>query len=220
MKVFVIGAAGRVGRETVKSLVNKGHKVSAADIRIDAITESDNVKAVKFDLLDSASYLSKAIQGHDAVIFAAGSTAEEEMLRVDAFGVVKSSEAAKLAGVTRFILLSAKWSMYPELWNQIDIKDSVEKSHDFYIAKYFANYHVLRDPDLQFTIIEPDILTDKAGNGKIELNNMQAVGTSVQDAAEVLATCVDNDKTIGKIYTINNGETPIKEALNNTSGMH
>lgn len=220
MNIFVIGAAGRVGRETVKSLVNKGHTVSAADIRIDAITESDNVTAVKFDLLDSASYLSKAIEGHDAVIFTAGSTAEDQMLRVDAFGVVKSSEAAKLAGVTRFILLSAKWSMYPELWSQIDIKDSVEKSHDFYIAKYFANYHVIRDADLQFTIIEPDILTDTTGTGKIELNNMQAIGTSVQDAAEVLATCVDNDKTIGKIYTINNGETPIKDALNNTSGMH
>lgn len=220
MNVFVIGAAGRVGRETVKSLVNKGHTVSAADIRIDAITESDNVTAVKFDLLDSASYLSKAIEGHDAVIFAAGSTAEEQMLRVDAFGVVKASEAAKLAGVTRFILLSAKWAMYPELWNQIDIKDSVEKSHDFYIAKYFANYHIIRDEDLQFTIIEPDILTDTTSTGKIELNNMQAIGTSVQDAAEVLATCVDSDKTIGKIYTINNGETPIKDALNNTSGMH
>ena len=49
---------------------------------------------------------------------------------------------------------------------------------------------------------------------------MQAIGTSVQDAAEVLATCIDNDKTICKIYTINNGETPIKDALNNTSGMH
>ena len=220
MNIFVVGAAGRVGRETVKSLVNKGHTVSAADVRIDAITESDNVKAVKFDLHDSSSYLSKAIKGHDAVIFTAGSTVENEMLRIDAFGVVKTTEAAKLAGVTRFILLSAKWAMYPELWDRVNIKASVEKSHDFYIAKYFANYHVIRDPDLQFTIIEPDILTDTTATGKIELNNMEAIGTSVQDAAEVLATCVDSDKTIGKIYTINNGETPIKDALNNTSGMH
>lgn len=220
MNIFVVGAAGRVGRETVKSLINKGHTVSAADVRIDAITESDNVKAVKFDLHDSSSYLSKAIKGHDAVIFTAGSTDEKEMLRIDAFGVVKTTEAAKLAGVTRFILLSAKWAMYPELWDRVNIKASVEKSHDFYIAKYFANYHVIRDPDLQFTIIEPDILTDTTATGKIELNNMEAIGTSVQDAAEVLATCVDSDKTIGKIYTINNGETPIKDALNNTSGMH
>lgn len=220
MKVFVVGAAGRVGQATVKKLVENGHTVSAADIRIDAITEADNVKAVKFDLLDSASYLSKAIKGHDAVIFTAGSSREEEMLRIDAFGVVKTAEAAKLADVSRFILLSAKWAMYPGLWTQKEIKDSIEKSHDFYIAKYFANTHIMRDNDLQFTIIEPDIIKDTPGTGKIELNNMQAVGTSVEDVAEVLASCIDSEKSVGKIYTINNGETPISEAINNLSGMH
>ena len=220
MKIFVVGAAGRVGQATVKKLVENGHTVSAADSRIDAITESDNVTAVKFDLMDSASYLAKSIQGHDAVIFAAGSTAESDMLRIDAFGVVKTAEAAKLADVSRYILLSAKWAMYPELWTREDIKGAVEKSYDFYIAKYFANSHIMRDKDLQFTIIEPDIIQNTPGTGKIELNNMKAIGTSVDDVAEVLATCVDSEKSINKIYTINNGETPISEAIANTSGMH
>lgn len=220
MKIFVVGAAGRVGQETVKKLVENGHEVSAADIRIDAITESENVRAIKFDLHDSATYLSKSIAGHDAVIFTAGANNDEEMLRVDAFGVVKTAEAARKVGVSRFILLSAKWAMYPELWTQPKIKDSVEKSHDFYIAKYFANYHIMRDKDLKFTIVEPDILQETTGTGRIELNNMEAVGTPISDVASVLAACVDNDKTIGKVYTINRGETPIVEALTNISGMH
>lgn len=220
MKVFVVGAAGRVGAETVKKLAENGHQVSAADIRIDAIAEAENVTAVKYDLHDSASYLSRSIKGHDAVIYTAGANEEKEMLQIDAFGVVKTAEAARKAGVTRFILVSAKWAMYPELWTRPKIKDAVERSHDFYIAKYFASNHVMRDKNLQFTIIEPDILNETNGTGRIELNNMEPVGIAISDVAAVLAACVDNDKTIGKIYTINQGETPINEALSNISGMH
>ena len=43
---------------------------------------------------------------------------------------------------------------------------------------------------------------------------MSNVGIPIQDVAEVLVAALENDQTIGQIYTINKGETPIAEALN------
>lgn len=218
MKVIVIGATGRVGQATVEALVDRGHQVTAAGRDLDKITESDEVTAMKYDVADDIEDLSKIIEGHDAVIFTAGS-GNTDLLKVDAFGVVKTAEAAKRVDVDRFILLGAKWAAYPKLWTRPDVKEGVEQLHDYYIAKYFANNYLMHEGELDFTIIEPDVLEEKSGTGKIEINNMTNVGTPIPDVAETLAACVDNPETVGRIYTINAGDTLIEDALNNKEGL-
>lgn len=213
MNVIVVGATGRVGQATVEALVDRGHKVSAAGRDLDKITESENVTTVQYDVNDELENLSKIIDGHDAVIFTAGSR-NTDLLKVDAFGVVKTAEAAKRVNVSRFILLGAKWASYPKLWTRPDIKESVDQLYDYYIAKYFANNYLMREENLDFTIIEPDELLDKSGTGTIEINNMSPVGTPIPDVAEVLVESLENDFTIHRVYTINDGENPIVEALN------
>lgn len=214
MKVFVIGATGRVGQETVQALVNRGHQVTAAGRDMDKITESEHVETVRFDLEDDTDHLASLLKGHDAIIFTAGSR-NTNLLKVDAYGVVKATNAAKRANIKRFILLGAKWAAYPRLWSHTHIKEAVESLDEYYIAKYFANIHLMQEEELDYTIVEPDQLEEKEGTGMIEINNMEAVGTPIPDVAEVLAACVDNDKTINKVYTINTGVTPIEDALNN-----
>lgn len=214
MKVIVVGATGRVGQETIQALTQRGHQVTAAGRDLSKIEETENVKSVTFDFNEEIIELSKIIKGHDAVIFTAGSR-NTDLLKVDAFGVVKTAEAARLVGVRRFILLGAKWATYPEIWSRSDVKSGVEQLHDYYIAKYFANIYVMQNKELDFTIIEPDELLETTGTGKIEVNNMKAVGTPIPDVAEVLAACVDNTNTIGRVYTINAGEISIEDALNN-----
>lgn len=214
MKVIVVGATGRVGQATVQALVDRGHQVTAAGRSIDKITESENVTARKYDLNDEVEHLSTIIAGHDAVIFTAGS-GNEDVLKIDAFGVVKTAEAAKRVDVTRFILLGAKWASYPDLWVRPEVKKGIEQLPDYYIAKYFANNYLMREKTLDFTIIEPDELEEKSGTGKIEINNMTAVGIPIPDVAEVLVESLENDRTIHKVYTINAGETLIADAMNN-----
>lgn len=214
MKVFVIGATGRVGQETVKALVKRGHQVTASGRNTDKITESEDVKVARFDLEDDADHLASILKGHDAIIFTAGSR-NTNLLKVDAYGVVKATTAAKRANIKRFILLGAKWAAYPNLWSRPEIKEAVDSLGEYYIAKYFANIHLMQEEELDYTIVEPDQLEEKNGTGMIEINNMQPVGTPIPDVAAVLAACVDNDKTINKVYTINTGVTPIEDALNN-----
>ena len=213
MKVIVVGGTGRVGQATVKVLADRGYEVTAAGRSIDKITESETIKAVKFDLNEDVEVLSKIIEGHDAVVFTAG-TAIDDLLKVHAFGVVKTAEAAKQAGVTRFLLVGAKWASHPELWSVPEIKWGIEQLHEYYIAKFFADNYLIHEGGLDYTIIEPDQLFEEPGTGRIELDNMSNVGTPIQDVAEVLVAALENDQTIGQIYTINKGETPIAEALN------
>jgi len=214
MKVIVIGATGRVGQETVKALVERGHQVTAAGRSLEKIDESDNVTAVEYNLQEPVDHLATITEGHDAVIFTAGS-GNTDLLNVDAFGVVKSAEAAKKVGISRYILLGAKWASFPKLWEEPDIKPAVEELQEYYIAKYFSTLYVRNDEGLNYTIVEPDELLEKSGTGKVEMNNRQPVGTPIPDVAEFLAESVDNDKTIHKIYTINTGETPIHQAIEN-----
>lgn len=215
MNVIVVGATGRVGQETVQALVRRGHKVTAAGRDLDKITKSDHVNSVYYNVNDAVDDLVNIIKGHDAVIFTAGSR-NEDLLRIDAFGVVQTAEAARRANVRRFILLGAKWAAYPNSWNRPQIQPAIEKLHEYYIAKFFANNYVMNHPDLDYTIVEPDQLLETAGTGNIEINNMNPVGSPIPDVAEVLAACVDIDKTIGKVYTINAGTHPIDDTLNNT----
>ena len=214
MNVIVIGATGRVGQETVEALVERGHSVTAAGRNIEKIAKTEQVTPVHFDLEEDIDDLANIIKGHDAIIFTAGSR-NEDLLRVDAFGVVRVAEAARRVDVRRFILLGAKWAAYPEVWNRPEIKPAIDSLREYYIAKYFADNYVMSSEDLDFTIIEPDELLETAGTGNIEINNMEPVGTPIRDVAEVLAACVEIKRTIGKVYTINSGTHSIDDTLNN-----
>lgn len=57
--------------------------------------------------------LAALIAGSDAVIFTAGSRGKD-LLQTDAYGAVKLMQAAKQAGINRFVMLSALFSLTPE----------------------------------------------------------------------------------------------------------
>ncbi|WP_183922039.1 NAD(P)-dependent oxidoreductase [Sphingomonas sp. BK069] len=69
MKVAVLGASGRAGKEITRELARRGHQVTAVARHPEAIPTGDGVTAVAGDAQD-ADALAGRLRGHDAVISA------------------------------------------------------------------------------------------------------------------------------------------------------
>lgn len=110
MQIFVAGGSGRVATELIKDLVADSNTAVAGARHEDHIIKLDNVKAVHMDLHSSVDDLAKLMKGRDAVYFTAGSRGKD-LLQTDAYGAVKTMQAAKKLGIERYILVQSL------LWN-------------------------------------------------------------------------------------------------------
>lgn len=71
MRILVIGASGRVGREVVAQAVERGHQVSALTRTASTVERRDGVAVVEGEATDGG-LLRRILRGHDAVVFALG----------------------------------------------------------------------------------------------------------------------------------------------------
>lgn len=209
MKIFVIGATGRVGGYVIQKLEEKGHTVYAASRHPEAITATENIVPVKFDLHDDAKTQAKAMDHMDAVYYVAGSRGHD-LLQTDAYGAVKSMEAAEQSYVSRFVMLSSLFSMEPAKWAE---EESLRDITNYNIAKFFADQWLMTRTNLCYTIVQPGSLTEDAGTGKITLRPEHSAPNPIPDVAEVLVEVLDRKNTYGQLVPMIGGDTPIADAL-------
>jgi nucleoside-diphosphate-sugar epimerase len=209
MKIFVIGASGRVGTALVNHLVTAGHSVTAGT-RHTTQDFGAHVETVPFDLGATPTEMSKQLAGHDALYFVAGSRGKD-LLRIDAFGPVKVAQAAKLSGVKRFILLSSSFADDPSKW----IGPGFDALEEYNIAKFFADHWIMEHDALDYTILQPGSLVEKPATGNITLTITKPGENAIEDVAAVLANLVSAKNTIKKVVTMHEGTTPILEAIKN-----
>ncbi len=213
MKVLVIGANGNTGRRIVK-LLSSGQHEPVAMIRSAEQAATFDALGVSSVVGDLEEPLDPALEGCDAVIFAAGSgslTGPGKTLAVDRDGAVRSIAAVEAAGIRRYVMLS---SMRAD-----PNSEGYEISH-YYRAKGIADRHLARS-DLDFSIVRPGRLTDAEGTGRIDLAT--ALGRRGEltrdDLARVLVRCLDEPATIGRTFEVLNGATRIDEALARLGGV-
>lgn len=216
MKVLVVGANGKIGKQLV-DLLNKSEKHSArAFVRKEEQAkelESNGIETHLGDLEGSVSDLEEAVKGTDAVVFTAGSggsTGADKTLLIDLDGAVKVIDAAKNVGVDRFLMVSAFGADQREKWN--------EEIKSYYVAKYYADKELMQS-GLNYTIVRPGGLTDDASKGKVVVSdNMQLADSDDwtiprEDVAKVVFESLDNEKTYYKAFDLVSGEQSIEEAL-------
>ncbi|MGX4645373.1 MULTISPECIES: SDR family oxidoreductase [Holzapfeliella] len=207
MKIFVVGANGRVGRHVVQKLAQKQDEVIAGvrDPKTQSLVEADNVNYVEFNLHQDAAQMAEAFKGSEAIIFAAGS-AGKDVLKVDLDGAVKTMTAAKEAGIKRYIMVSAVNADRPETFPG-------QALHDYYISKHYAD-EWLRQTDLDYVIAQPTALTDTPSDGLINVGRkgMQSE-ISRESVAEFLAEVVRNNAINHQTIDLSDGETPISQAI-------
>ncbi|MBK6598390.1 MAG: SDR family oxidoreductase [Proteobacteria bacterium] len=214
--VLVTGATGQTGRLLVPALIEQGHSVRAL-IRNPAAAGSlpTGVQSVIADVTTPAT-LAAAMRGVSTVISTIGARfpiGSNGFAAVDWEGNRALIDAAKSAGVSHFILLSAgsagkdgfpySWSISPYPW------------------KAKAEVY-LRASGLSYTIIAAGGLKDHpAGQQGVRLApraEYESGPISRGDLAQVLAACVGNTAALRKTITIVNSDAITVGAWRQTLG--
>ncbi|WP_165329046.1 SDR family oxidoreductase [Streptococcus tangpeifui] len=208
MKIFIIGANGRVASELSERLVSAGHTIYAGVRDLSKVEETEKVKPISFNLHDSVADLAKSLRGMDVIYFLAGSRGKD-LLQTDAFGAVKSMQAAQLAGIKRYIMLSSLFATEPEKWNQAGL----DQLTDYNIAKFFADNYLVYQTDLDYTILQPGGLAEEAGTGLVTFAPEKVGRNPIPDVAEVLAKIIQYPNTKGKIIQMLSGTESIDAGM-------
>lgn len=208
-KVFVAGGSGRVATELIKDLVADGNQVVAGARHPEKIIELSGVTPVKLDLHGDVAKIASLFAGVDAIYFVAGSRGKD-LLQTDAMGAVKTMQAAKRAGIKRYIMLSSMYALQPEKWADYPALAAIT---DYNIAKFFADNYLVNDTDLDYTIIQPATLTEENGTGQVTFGAGDDTTNPIPDVAKVLAAVLNAKNTIGKVIMMRSGDTAIDDAI-------
>lgn len=211
MDVAIIGGHGQVARLLARRLVARGDTVRAVVRHPEqtADVEADGAQPVLHDLeVDDDTKLAAALDDADAVVFAAGSgpgSGAERKWSVDHGGVVQSLAAARAADVPRYLVLSSMGTDDPPTDDEV---------FSVYLrAKAAADADVMGS-DRDWTVVRPGRLTDDAAAGRVAAaRHVERGEIPRDDVAAVLAACLHDEASIGKVFEVVQGDTPVEQAV-------
>jgi uncharacterized protein YbjT (DUF2867 family) len=211
MRVTVIGGSGRTGKLVVEKLIVNKHTAVATIRNPRHMAELVKLGAeVQLVDLDKSEFdvIVNAMQGSDAVVFAAGSAAGESS-ELDRKGTLRTVRAAEKAGVKRYLSISAIGAS-----TGLSTRSMNAEMKDYYKQKRAAAKHITGS-SLAWTILEPGELTDGGGTGKVNISQQAIDEESVprQDVAAVTVALLDEPKTVGKVFQLTRGKNTIATAL-------
>lgn len=211
MRVFVIGAAGGIGRRLAVQLTARGDQVTGMHRRPEQadVVAAAGATPVAGDLIvDSVEQLAERMCGHDAVVFSAGAhgTGMDQTTLIDGAGLVKATAAALLTGPSRFVLVSA----FPEAQRAAGLGEGFEH---YTRVKKAADAHLVRT-DLDWLIIRPGTLRDEPGDGLVSADLALEYGTVRRDnVAAFIAAALLQPALNRIIVELTDGSTPAAEAV-------
>lgn len=172
--------------------------------------EDLDAETIVADLEDNIDSIAKAAEGVDAIVFTAGSgphTGKDKTIMVDLDGAIKTIEAAKIANVDRFIMISSFDT------TREAIQEASSSFAPYVVAKHYADVW-LREASLDYTIIHPGLLTNDKGTGKVEAATTVERGeVPREDIARTIVASLENEATIGKEFQVVGGNQPVQEAI-------
>ncbi|TDD96893.1 SDR family oxidoreductase [Flavobacterium cellulosilyticum] len=202
--VLVAGANGTTGRIIINLLKASETYQPIAMVRKQEQKDRFEKQGVSTVLADLEVDLSHAVKNADKVIFAAGSKGKN-IIGVDQEGAKSLIDAAKDAGIEKFVMLSSMGADNPSVSNDLE---------DYLRAKQNADDH-LRSSGLNYSIVRPGHLTDEDGTGKIKLKEKLKIEGSISraDVAKTLVEALEEDVKQKQIFEILSGEVPIEKAV-------
>ena len=209
--VFIVGAAGKVGRHLVEQLADKQHRVHALHRRAEQgpALKARGATPVTGDLTATdVDTLAGQMAGSDVVDFTAGAGGAgiEVTNAIDGRGLELAVDAARQAGVRRFLLVSA----FPEAGRNKAMGEGFE---NYMTVKKRADVY-LAATDLDWVILRPGTLKDAAGTGRVTAGPAIAYGDIPRaDVAATLVALVGQPQLRRTIIELTEGDQPVDAAI-------
>jgi uncharacterized protein YbjT (DUF2867 family) len=149
-----------------------------------------------------------AIRGVDAVVFAAGAgpgSGPERKETMDYGGALKLLQAAQLASVPRYVIVSSMGA---------DPEAEDDGGMGTYQRAKGRADAALAASDREWTIVRPGMLTNDPATGRVALG--ESVGRSEvprADVAAVLAAALRTPSTVGLTFEVVSGDVPVDDAV-------
>ena len=205
MHVLVAGSHGQIGQNVTRLLAESDDHTVRGMVRDE--TQVSDIEALGAEpvVADLTETVDHAIEGCDAVVFAAGSSGED-VWGVDRDGAIALMDAAESRQADRFVMLSSINADAPE--------QGPEPLAEYLRAKGEADDY-LRETGLTHTIVRPGALTNDPGTGLIEVGtDLGATGTIPRaDVAQTLVATLSKASTFERSFDLLDGDEPIDEAL-------
>lgn len=210
-KVFIVGAAGKVGTRLIRLLAARGDIVLALHRKCEQaeVLATAGGTPIHGDLTDlSAEALAALMTGSDAVVFAAGAGGAGIAVTnaIDGRGLERSVAAAQAAGIARFLLVS----VFPDALRDGDRNAEFE---NYARVKKLADAHLVAS-DLDWVILRPGTLSDDTGTGHVRADAAIPYGNVTRDdVAATLAGILERPGISRSIIELTGGDTPIGDTL-------
>jgi uncharacterized protein YbjT (DUF2867 family) len=211
VKVLVIGGAGGVGRRLTALLAAGGDEVTVVHRRPEQaeVVEQAGGSSAVFDLVaGSTEDLAAVATGHDAVVFSAGAhgTGRDQTTLIDGRGLEKAVDAAQVAGVRRFVLVS----VFPDAGRSQETNEGFE--HYMRVKKAADVY--LTATGLDWVVVRPGTLTDTPGTGNVSAGWALPYGDVHRDDVAAFLAAVLQEPALRRIVVeLTDGETPVAAAV-------
>ena len=155
MKLFVIGATGRTGREIVQQALARGHHLSAFVRSPESMAiRNERLTVLTGNAVDETQ-LFEAMQNQDAVISALGPREPFKPSSILRDSALATTRAMERAGVKRLVVLSAA-AHFPGIPNRI--VSFILRNH---MRDSLAMEEIVQGSGLDWTIARPPRLTQK-----------------------------------------------------------
>ena len=220
MKITIVGGHGKVALLATPLLVRNGHEVRSIirnpEHQADVSAAGATPVVADVETMDVAA-LTDLFASSDAVVWSAGAGGGDaaRTMAVDRDAAIRTIEAAQAAGVHRYVMVSY-FGAGPD--HGVPEGSSFRAYAD---AKSDADA-ALEASDLDWVILRPSSLTLDAPTGAVEIRQLDATVRAGKiaraDVAALIAAVIERPSLTRAIVEVNQGPTPIGEALDALAG--
>lgn len=211
-KVSIVGGHGKVALRLARLLVQRGDAVTSWVRNLDHVAEVEATgAAVLVADVESMNLddLTLALAGAEAVVWSAGAGggSVERTYAVDRDAAIRSMDAAEIAQVGRYVMVSY-------FYDKPDHGVSQDNPFFAYADAKASADKALRDSELDWVILGPSGLTDDPGTGGIETGAGVAPSHVSRDDVAAVAAHVLATPSISRVtIDFNGGPTPVADAI-------
>jgi len=214
MRVVIAGGHGKIALRLERVLSGRGDRAVGLVRNPDHVpdVQQTGADAHVVDLeASTAEQLAETLSGADAVVFAAGAgpgSSAERKDTVDRGAAVLLADAAVVAGVPRYVLISSPGVDRPPAPGTDEVWAAYLR------AKKAAEVEVAQRA-VALTVLRPGRLTDDAGTGLVRLAppGLPRGDVTREDVAEVVAGLLAEPASDGLVLDLLGGDTPVADAI-------